>query len=265
MEAMNPERRGELLASYQRFRKIGRRLNPALVETLDREAIDEAGRRLGILREGTLCFDTEDTASVLMDYGIHQVRRGGRNAVERYLEKSPPPPDSDEMTLLKSMCRVRHSLFQVEEVYRNFGIQVCDILRDESWLLIDVGFSQTAQRHLVLASHVHRPDDFWMTTGAALPLTAETLERVVGQIERRFGKTAEDFRTLSREQETELATRIIRTCLEEGMSQRVSYTHPQFSHGHRSHAVPAPKGLRVGRNDPCPCGSGRKFKNCCRR
>jgi uncharacterized protein YecA (UPF0149 family) len=22
---------------------------------------------------------------------------------------------------------------------------------------------------------------------------------------------------------------------------------------------------RVGRNDPCPCGSGKKFKNCCRR
>lgn len=20
---------------------------------------------------------------------------------------------------------------------------------------------------------------------------------------------------------------------------------------------------RVGRNEPCPCGSGRKFKNCC--
>ena len=22
-------------------------------------------------------------------------------------------------------------------------------------------------------------------------------------------------------------------------------------------------GAKVGRNDPCPCGSGRKFKNCC--
>jgi uncharacterized protein YecA (UPF0149 family) len=21
----------------------------------------------------------------------------------------------------------------------------------------------------------------------------------------------------------------------------------------------------VGRNDPCPCGSGKKFKNCCER
>ena len=20
---------------------------------------------------------------------------------------------------------------------------------------------------------------------------------------------------------------------------------------------------RIGRNDPCPCGSGKKFKNCC--
>jgi hypothetical protein len=21
--------------------------------------------------------------------------------------------------------------------------------------------------------------------------------------------------------------------------------------------------MKVGRNDPCPCGSGRKYKNCC--
>jgi len=25
----------------------------------------------------------------------------------------------------------------------------------------------------------------------------------------------------------------------------------------------APRGASVGRNDPCPCGSGRKFKKCC--
>ena len=24
-------------------------------------------------------------------------------------------------------------------------------------------------------------------------------------------------------------------------------------------------GQKVGRNDPCPCGSGKKFKNCCAR
>ena len=27
--------------------------------------------------------------------------------------------------------------------------------------------------------------------------------------------------------------------------------------------VPATRDVRVGRNDPCPCGSGKKFKKCC--
>ena len=26
---------------------------------------------------------------------------------------------------------------------------------------------------------------------------------------------------------------------------------------------PAPSVPKVGRNDPCPCGSGKKFKRCC--
>jgi uncharacterized protein YecA (UPF0149 family) len=25
----------------------------------------------------------------------------------------------------------------------------------------------------------------------------------------------------------------------------------------------APSAAKVGRNDPCPCGSGKKFKKCC--
>lgn len=25
------------------------------------------------------------------------------------------------------------------------------------------------------------------------------------------------------------------------------------------------KGAKIGRNDPCPCGSGKKYKNCCMR
>lgn len=27
--------------------------------------------------------------------------------------------------------------------------------------------------------------------------------------------------------------------------------------------APQPKAAKVGRNDPCPCGSGQKFKKCC--
>ena len=30
-------------------------------------------------------------------------------------------------------------------------------------------------------------------------------------------------------------------------------------------AMPAPRRDAVGRNDPCPCGSGKKYKKCCGR
>lgn len=27
--------------------------------------------------------------------------------------------------------------------------------------------------------------------------------------------------------------------------------------------LPIVKGIKIGRNEPCPCGSGKKYKKCC--
>lgn len=47
----------------------------------------------------------------------------------------------------------------------------------------------------------------------------------------------------------------------------IATTHETFSQYHRSTLVPhrRPRGraARVGRNEPCPCGSGKKYKRCC--
>jgi hypothetical protein len=37
------------------------------------------------------------------------------------------------------------------------------------------------------------------------------------------------------------------------------------SPGRLSRDAESPLGRRVGRNEPCPCGSGKKFKKCCGR
>ncbi|MFN0058846.1 MAG: SEC-C metal-binding domain-containing protein [Planctomycetota bacterium] len=42
--------------------------------------------------------------------------------------------------------------------------------------------------------------------------------------------------------------------------------NPHHGHHHHQHAPTKPitnRAEKVGRNDPCPCGSGRKFKQCC--
>jgi preprotein translocase subunit SecA len=45
----------------------------------------------------------------------------------------------------------------------------------------------------------------------------------------------------------------------------VTYTHPNEDGSVATETDPATVAAevpRVGRNDPCPCGSGEKYKNC---
>lgn len=41
------------------------------------------------------------------------------------------------------------------------------------------------------------------------------------------------------------------------------HLEPGPTGGSKSTPTPAPKSGKIGRNDPCPCGSGRKYKQCC--
>ena len=55
---------------------------------------------------------------------------------------------------------------------------------------------------------------------------------------------------------------------ESAMERRSPWTDAVESHGEASRVAPrsAPRtasGQKVGRNDPCPCGSGKKYKKCC--
>ncbi|MDE6317491.1 MAG: SEC-C domain-containing protein [Muribaculaceae bacterium] len=47
--------------------------------------------------------------------------------------------------------------------------------------------------------------------------------------------------------------------LPEQAAQRAAASAQQ---GQQSRPEPVKAGPKVGRNDPCPCGSGKKFKNC---
>ncbi|MCL6097303.1 MAG: SEC-C metal-binding domain-containing protein, partial [Bacteroidetes bacterium] len=39
-------------------------------------------------------------------------------------------------------------------------------------------------------------------------------------------------------------------------------TSPEGEEDHRGKKQPVRVEAKVGRNDPCPCGSGKKYKNC---
>jgi uncharacterized protein YchJ len=254
----------ELLARYKHFRQIGLGLNSQLVKTLTKADIEEGARQLGMMRKGVLVLDTEDVSSVLMDFCLHDVRRQGQNAIDRFLAKSPPPANSDEMIFLRGKQTSWFAVFIVESVSRGVGVQVRDLLRDVFLDIVDVGLSQSAAVGFVMASRLMTADGINMTTGAALPVgtaSTATKEQLVESLKMEFPGV--DFRQMSSEQSSKLAATFIRSCLKRGAAENIQYRDagnlerkPSTSHSQDPVQV-------VGRNDPCPCGSGKKFKRCC--
>jgi SEC-C motif len=253
----------ELLTRYRRMREVRLQLNNVLVGTIPKRALQECGRRLGYLRKNTLVFDSEDDMAVLMDYCLYDPGRDGRTLVTAFLEKSPPPAGSAELVALQQMTHAYYSIFQITDVERGVGVSVQDLLREETGFIVDIGFGNTARRHLMLASRIIPMEGFLMTGGAGLPVDLLAARRITNEL-KRMKQTPEtfDFHQITPRQEADLAALIIRTCRSSRASSHIAYAEPGSSTRPVS-GVSAT--VRTGRNEPCPCGSGKKFKMCCGR
>jgi SEC-C motif len=245
------------------MREVRLQLNNVLVGTIPKRALQECGRKLGYLRKNTLVFDSEHDMAVLMDYCLYDPGPDGRTLVTTFLEKSPPPADSAEMVALQEMTHAYYSMFQITGVERGIGVSVRDLLRDETGFIMDIGFGNTAQRHLMLASRIIPMEGFLMTGGAALPVDPFAARRISNEL-KRMKQTLEtfDFHQITPRQEADLAALIIRTCRSSEASSHIAYAEP----GSPARPVSSVSAtVRTGRNEPCPCGSGKKFKMCCGR
>jgi hypothetical protein len=254
------------LARYLRLREAGKQVAHALVESLSKDVMDEGGETLGILKRGVLVFDSEEEMSLLMDFCIHDIRRGGQNAVERMLARAPYPAGSDQAIFLEALKDAHFSLFLVEGTEPGAGVHVRDLARDECFLLYDVGFSRTAQPDLLIAFRVIRPDNLPMTTGTAVPLGRPA--RRDREVAIRDGMTlARSFLNENRtpEERSTSTGRLLQTFLADGRMSQMAYEEPGGGPvlGPTGPAPASKPPPGVGRYDPCPCGSGKKYKFCC--
>ena len=253
----------DLLGGYKRARAEGFRINNLIAEKISKKSLEECGQKLGFWRKGILAFDSEDQAAILMDYCIYHPEPDGRTLVSKYLEKSPPRADSEDMATLRSMTNAYYSLFQIIESERGVGVSVQDLFRRETNFIFDIGFGNTAKPGVLFATRVLPFENFLMSGGAGLPVDASAVKRIGNAlIKTSHNPETFDFKQMTRRQEAEVAAIVIRVCLSSGMSSHIAYAEVG------STSPPAPGRLakpRLGRNDPCHCGSGKKFKVCCWR
>jgi hypothetical protein len=140
-----------------------------------------------------------------------------------------------------------------------FGVTVRDLLSDGTILIADIGFGDTAQPGLIFASRLLFHEGFAMTGGAALPVGVSPEDQRQAITEKMAKAAAPD------EDGYFDPAPIIRACLNQGCSSQVQYQEPTGRQVGRQRASEMIRSSNVGRNAPCPCGSGKKFKNCCIR
>jgi hypothetical protein len=99
---------------------------------------------------------------------------------------------------------------------------------------------------------------FSMGTGAGLPVDRVTLKRIADEIPERFGATTGEIARISPQKASEFSASIIGILLE---GDAGSHIRREDVVSGRTVAAMA----KVGRNDLCPCGSGKKYKKCCGR
>ena len=215
------------LERYKRLRKVEVALNRILVRQLGKSAIHEGGRDLGVMKRGTLIFESDDEMTILMDYCIHNHRIGKKTVVERYLETSPPDPVSDEMLLLRALRDSFFSVFVVTGLEKGYLCYVQDILRGGRHIIMDTGFGSTSSPGLLIASRLTRVpvSNKCMTTGAAIPIARRD---VWSEIQHIVGKFADCLAsgTFSKTLETSFAKQVTRTALRSGCLEQVRYAKP---------------------------------------
>ncbi len=250
----------QLIARYKEVRKIICELqNDALLKYVSKKALDVCGKKLGILQNNTFVLDDMDQIGVVMDYCIYDYRQDGLNAVARYKADSQLNPGSEEYAVVEAMSESFYTLVQVKDVLPGVGAIVNDLMGDRQFLLVDMGLGKTATEDLVLATRLLPFEGFVTTSGAALPVDQETLEEIFDYAFQHYGTEDGEYIDVDIRQRADLTAAIIRICLEANASDYIKYedveNEPVTSPIHRE--------TRIGRNEPCPCGSGKKYKRCC--
>ncbi len=255
----------ELVNRYKRFRQVTRKLHSTLPHYLSKRAFSECGKKLGLMKKDTLIFHDDQDMAVLMDYCLYDYRENGLNAVSRHLADSDIETDSDEYIVLRAMSESFYTLVQVEDVLPGVGVRVNDLLGDRQFLLIDIGLGQTAAQDLVVATRILPFDNFVMTSGAPLPVDQQTLSRILDFALEHYGSENGRYIEVDMQEKADLTAAIIRSCLRRRTDSQILCEDVPQDIAIEPPAAPLQAEPRVGRNEPCPCGSGKKYKRCCGR
>lgn len=213
---------------YDTLRKRTRsELIAQIWEKVGKPELHQAGLDLGLLNKKVLCFESEEHSAIFSDYLLFFSRMYGTTPCERYL-KALDRTNEDDITRAAhdAIAGVRYTCLVLEEPRLGLGYVCHDVLRNQRVFLVDRAMSQTAAHTTSLATAVFPVDNWFMSTGAGLPIAAPSIESatmVMTAAMQDLGLKTTIPVKLSGKDESRLMRAIIRILIAHGVLDRIRY------------------------------------------
>jgi hypothetical protein len=255
----------EQLREHRRLKRANRSLAARVGKTITPRALEGTLAALDLLDDDV---QRGPAALVLADCCIHEWQEEGRTLLRAFAE-SPAVErlTGDERRLLDLWQAARLTLLRVDEVWEGVGMRLHDALEGREVALLSPLLARPLLEGFWLIARVFPLGGYWMTTPSVTfvpPLadsTADNIRAAIDVVRRekpevlplvltKFALTAHSLHAELVEEEGRGE--------EEGIPE--SLIEAGLWHGRRlAPRPPSPP----GRNEPCPCGSGKKYKKCC--
>ena len=117
--------------------------------------------------------------TMALDLAIYAAPVGCSRAIDRYARSAQHAPGSDAALVLEAMRNARFGVASVQRRHPAAGLIVTDLFRKADLWLVNWGFENSLPEHSVFATRYFAPEDFAMTTGAAIPVDVDLLRTAV--------------------------------------------------------------------------------------
>lgn len=258
----------EIAIQYSEVKKTRGSINNRIPKRYTKETLLSAARKLGLNQSGMLIIENESEMDILQDQAMYGEFRDGRNMIDEFLDSPDQELTETEIEYLSACQKAFYSVIIVGPSESGVGVHVMDFLSQAPFFLADTSLSLSSSEGAVLAGRVIPYKDFFISTGAMLPVLEGSVPLMQAPIANMIGAE-------SREEEAKHIAKCVRILIEKGSTDHIGFVDEEEDledvyeaaaerqrQGYSS-SRPYRRGEKIQRNDPCPCGSGKKYKKCC--
>ncbi len=165
-----------VLTRYRERRAVLTDLQTAAMNAVSATTMLEFAKRIGLVKSGVLHPGSRAEMTLVFDLAVHTAAAGRSRAIDRISKQRKPAPDSIEAAVLDALCHAQFAFWRVEEPHETAGIMAHDILRKQSFWLMDEWLAKSVSKGDRFVSRLADLGDYRIGCGVIVPIDDNVLQ-----------------------------------------------------------------------------------------